>query len=326
MRLSLLERLAEPRTGSPLRLENAEVSNGRAISGNLISESGTAYPIVRGIPRFVPSTNYAEQSFGRQWNKFRDVQLDSARGRTLSTTRFDDETGWSVADVRGKWVLDAGCGAGRFAEVVASRDANVVALDLSSAVDATAETLSRFPNVDVVQGSLLEPPFRHAVFDFAYSIGVIQHTPDPEKGIRAVVDTVEPGGRFAFTIYGRKPWTKLHAKYLIRPFTTRVPEAALLRGIEMVMPIAFPVTNFLYRVPLLGKLARFTVPIANYIEYDELTRQQRYAESVLDTFDMLAPKYDNPMTATEVQSVLDEAKVSSFEFRSCVPVVVNGVR
>src|SRR6185369_2485057 len=115
--------------------------------------------------------------------------------------------------LKGRWVLDAGCGAGRFAEIAASRGADLVALDYSSAVEAAAETLRRFPNADVVQGNMLEPPFRPGSFQFAYSIGVIQHTPDPPRAIDRVVRCVAPGGRFGMAIYGRRPWPKLNGKY-----------------------------------------------------------------------------------------------------------------
>src|SRR5205814_6750829 len=119
------------------------------------------------------------------------------------------------------WVLDAGCGAGRFAEVAAARGANLVALDMSSAVDAAAKTLAPFSNVDVVQGSILDPPLKRHSMAFAYCIGVAQHTPDPPRAVSQVIGTVRPGGRFAFSIYARRPWTKLNAKYLVRPLTRR---------------------------------------------------------------------------------------------------------
>ena len=56
--------------------------------GNLLgSSSGESYPIVKGIPRFVPQTNYAV-AFGDQWNRFPKVQLDSYAGVNLSETRL----------------------------------------------------------------------------------------------------------------------------------------------------------------------------------------------------------------------------------------------
>lgn len=326
MKPDLLKILVEPVTHARLFLEEGEVRGDEIESGRLVSEStGRVYRIVRGIPRFVATETYA-QSFGIQWNKFREVQIDSINGYDFSRRRFDQCTGWTEGQLQGKTVLDAGCGAGRFAEVAAARGATVTALDLSSAVDAAKETLARFPNVNVVQGSILEPPFRLASFDLAYCIGVAQHTPDPARVVAAVTNLVRPGGHFCFAIYGRRPWTKLNAKYLIRPFTRRLSPDLLLKLIEGSMPVLFPLTDALFRLPFVGKMSQFIIPVATYVDRDELPRAYRRKEAVLDTFDMLSPRFDQPMTAAEVEAVFQKLNVSSWTFTRRVPVNCVGTR
>lgn len=327
MREKLLSILVEPTTYAELRPENVVREGGEIVSGDLVSVlTGKTYPIVRGIPRFVPNSMYAE-NFGKQWNMFREVQVDSETLAGHSEKRFDAEIGWTSADMEGKWVLEAGCGAGRFAEVAAARGGDFVGLDLSSAVDATKKTLARYPNADVVQASMLDMPFRPGTFDLAYTIGVLQHTPDPEGACTQVARVVKPnGGRFAMTAYARRPWTKLNTKYLIRPLTKRLPDDLLLGAIKASMPFVFPVADALFRVPVVGNVARFTMPVACYPERTEYTREQRYAESVLDTFDMLAPAYDAPMTWQEVERALQKAGAKGWTFRHKIPINVYGVR
>ena len=326
MREKLTEVLVEPGTHAKLDLKVTK-GRGQVIEEGVLTSTvtGKTYNIRNGIPRFVEMDTYAE-SFGRQWNAFREVQLDSHTGKSYSRDRFDAELGWTTDDLRGKWVLDAGCGAGRFAEIAAAREPNLVALDLSSAVDATARTLSRFSNVDVVQGSILEPPFKPAGFDYCYCIGVIQHTPDPSRAMSSLLRCVHKDGGFGFTIYARRPWTKLYGKYLLRRFTVGMPAEKLLSSIEKVMPVLFPVTEALFPLPVVGKLARFALPIANYTERVNLTRDQRYQEAILDTFDMLAPAYDSPMTWQEVESVLRAEQVTEWKFLNRVPINVYGKR
>lgn len=327
MREELLEVLGEPGTGAKLELRDARGSGDTIDEGTLVStETGRTYPIVRGIPRFVDPSNYTA-SFGLQWNTFRTVQVDSETAGAHSRQRFDDETGWTEERLKDKWVLDAGCGAGRFAEIAASRGARLFALDMSSAVEAAKETLSRFPKANVVQGSVLEPPVRRGTVDFAYCIGVAQHTPSPKTVLRQVVEAVKPGGEFCFTIYARRPWTKLNTKYLVRPLTKRLPKQTLLNAIERVMPVVFPVADKLFALPKVGRLAQFVIPVAVYPEERAgWGREQRYAESVLDTFDMLSPEYDSPMTWQEVKTVLSAAHVRSHDFKTRVPINVVGVR
>jgi SAM-dependent methyltransferase len=266
------------------------------------------YTVKDGVPRFVPIENYAG-SFGFQWNRFRREQLDSFNNTTLSADRFWSETGWTADDMRGALVLDVGCGAGRFLDAASATDATIVGVDLSSAIDAAKDNLSGRSNVHFVQASIYDLPFRPGTFDKVYCIGVIQHTPDTVKSLKCIADMVRPGGDFAVTIYPRKPWTKLFSKYWFRPITRRMSKEKLLGAIEKIMPIAFPVTSVLFRVPLLGRVFRFVIPIANYVEERQLSDQQRYAWAVLDTFDMLSPYYDQPMTEVEARKPLLESGI-----------------
>ena len=266
------------------------------------------YPITNGIPRFVPVDNYAS-SFGFQWNLFRKEQLDSYNGTSLSGTRFWLETDWDRDELKGKWVLDAGCGAGRFLDVASGTEGEIVGIDISSAVDAARASLEERQNVHLIQASIYDLPFSDETFDFVYSIGVIQHTPDPAASLRAVAAKLKPGGKFSVTIYPRKPWTKLFSKYWIRPLTRRMRKEKLLSIIQGVMPVMFPLTNFLFGLPLAGRFFQFAIPVANYVNEGQLSREQRYAWAILDTFDMLSPYYDQPMTETEARDALSDSSL-----------------
>ena len=86
------------------------------------------FPVVGEIPRFVPKENYAE-SFGLQWNRFANTQIDSKVGTNRSEIRFREETLWDERDLNGKLVLDAGCGSGRFSEIALKLGASLIAVD-----------------------------------------------------------------------------------------------------------------------------------------------------------------------------------------------------
>jgi SAM-dependent methyltransferase len=261
------------------------------------------FPISSGIPRFVQNHNYGS-SFGYQWNCFKLEQLDSANHTRLSESRFFLETGWVPEWMDGKWLLEAGCGAGRFLEIASRTSAQVVGLDLSNAVDAARHTLRDRKNIHFVQADIYELPFRSGTFDGCYSIGVIQHTPDPPRALASLPKLIRPGGRFAVTIYERRRWTMLHSKYWARRITRHIKDRTLLRAVKVVIPVLFPITEVLYRIPIAGKFFQFTIPVANYVEKKELTLRQRYRWALLDTFDMLAPAYDQPMTQEEAETAL----------------------
>jgi SAM-dependent methyltransferase len=194
MKRELLERLRCPKTGQRLTLDTPQPITDFIESGWLVSVDGQhRYPIRNGIPRFVPEVNYAE-NFGMQWNYFRQTQLDSHSGHPISANRFWKATGWRPEDMKGQWVLDAGCGAVRFAEVALNAGANVVALDYSSAVDACYANLEHHPNLHVVQGDIYALPLERESFSFVYSLGVLQHTPDVAKAFAALPPMLHDGG------------------------------------------------------------------------------------------------------------------------------------
>ncbi|HEY0432199.1 MAG TPA: methyltransferase domain-containing protein [Pyrinomonadaceae bacterium] len=305
MQLKLLEVLACPKCFGELSCIASEVSaDGEIVAGKLECRAcQKTYPIEDSIPRFVQRENYAS-SFGYQWNQFKSEQIDSINGTGLSEQRVYSETGWTKQWIEGKWILDAGCGAGRFLEVVSRERCEAVGVDLSNATDAARATLGDRKNVHLVQASIYELPFRSGVFDGCYCIGVIQHTPDPQKTLHSLPRVLKAGGRIAVTIYERKHWTKLNAKYLIRPLTKRMSKKSLLYLIKGLMPILFPITEITFRIPYLNRIFMFAIPVANYVGESKLTLRQRYHWAILDTFDMLSPQYDQPQTFQDAEKPL----------------------
>ena len=81
------------------------------------SASNKIYKIKNNIPRFCSEENYSS-SFGYQWNKFYNTQLDSFCDITLSHNRFWAETKWDPKSLENLNVLEVGSGAGRFSEVL----------------------------------------------------------------------------------------------------------------------------------------------------------------------------------------------------------------
>ena len=307
MKERLLSILMCPACTGDLSCKQEKVEDGEIISGELICQScSTHYPIINAIPRFVPLDNYSS-SFGMQWNIFKRTQVDMFSGLTSSYDRFVSETTWEIADLKkGEWILDAGCGNGRFLEIASRGEADVVGVDLSSACDAASDILKDRKNLHIVQASILALPFRNNAFDKGYCIGVAQHTPDPEKVIRELPRVIKPGGDIAVTIYEKRRFTMLYAKYLLRPLTKRMNQKTLLASIKCVAPVLFPLTEVLFRIPVLGKGFIFCIPFANYVHEKSFTWRQRYEWAILDTFDMLAPAYDFPQRQKDIERYLKE--------------------
>ena len=194
-----------PGTGEPLRV----------VGNELVAEDGTRFPIVDGVPRFVASEHYAG-SFGVQWNRYPQTQLDRANGTHISRHRFQQITGRLPEALRGQRVLEAGCGMGRFLDVVAEAGAEVWGADMSLAVVPAACNTRDRARCQVVQADLHRLPFG-ADFDFIYSIGVLHHTPDPASAFASLVKHLKPGGTICAWVYARGTRSHLRTRLIPRP-------------------------------------------------------------------------------------------------------------
>jgi SAM-dependent methyltransferase len=133
-----------------------------------------------------------------------------------------------------KRVLEAGCGMGKYVRVASELGTELaVGLDASDAVDRAVTTTERRPNVLIVQGDIFHPPL-HGGFDFAYSVGVLHHTPAPRRAFESVASLVRPGGELAVWLYPHANQTapyllEIWHERLLRPMTSRLPHRMLER-------------------------------------------------------------------------------------------------
>lgn len=285
MKRAALRFLVCPSCREELELQVESEDGSEVLAGRLRSPGcGREYPILRGIPRFVESEAYAS-SFGYEWNRFSRVQLDSTNGTRESEQTLETTTGWTEADYRDHLVLDAGVGAGRFAEVVADKGGEVVGIDLTTAVDAAAANIGRRERVHLLQADIFAMPFRAGTFDLAYSIGVLHHTPDARAAFERVAAMVRPGGGLAVYLYARYGPGYRFADG-IRRITTRLPERVMLSLSAAAVPL-----YYVYRLPALGKLLSFVCPISQHPNW-----RWRW----LDTFDWYTPRYQWKLLYPEV--------------------------
>lgn len=269
MKQHVVKDLVCPLSSDPLRLEAAgdldDVDSGELVC----TGCGRRWPIRYGIPRLVPPGLEDQQrktaaAFGWQWQHFVEMHPEFEAQFLDWLHPIDPEF------FRDKRVLDAGCGTGRHAYFAAAYGAReVVAMDLSGAVETARRNLARFDNVHVLQGDLLRPPLRTATagggFDFVYSIGVLHHLPDPHVGFRSLLRYVRPGGTIAVWVYGYE--NNGFVRNVVEPLrgvSTKIPPP-LLRALAWPLAVGFHgVARGVYR-PLNGTAAGRSLPLNEYI-------------------------------------------------------------
>jgi len=310
MKPRLRELLACPRCKGDLALRTDQVNGEEVVTGTLTCPPcETRYPVIAGIPRFVSHDAYAE-SFGDEWHRFRTVQLDSANGTRESEEGFARKTGLGPADLRDRLVLDAGVGAGRYAEVAAHWGAEVVGIDLTRAIDAARENLRARSGAHLVQADIFALPFRDATFDVAYSIGVLHHTPDTAAAFRCVAAMVKKGGQLAVYVYQAGGLMR-YVSDALRRVTTRLPRPVVYYGSLVAVPL-----HYLHTLPVVGRATQVLLPTIDHPRW-----QCRW----LDTFDWYTPRYQWKHRYPEVLRWFREAGFTDL-YVADEPICVRGLR
>lgn len=317
-KLKLQTKLICPHHKSELKMDSDNLQ--------YVCKSGCIYPIIKNIPRFVPYNSYAD-SFGLQWNTYKQTQLDSFTKTTISQDRLKRILMGSFELLQGKDVLEAGCGAGRFTEILLQNGANVISADLSAAVEANYDNCKSYENYFICQADILNLPVNPETFDLVICIGVIQHTPNPEKTIKALISYVKPGGLLVIDHYTRgypeTPSRKILRAFLIR----RSPQfsMAFIKGLTNAVWPIHKILGSRRQTSWIKKgrsLFLYMSPLVDYHDaYPQLSKEQLKTWAMLDTHDTLTDHYKHIRTSAEIQDQLIKCGMENIQ----IAVAGNGI-
>jgi SAM-dependent methyltransferase len=236
-------------------------------------------------------------TYGLQWNRFRILRPEEDRAT------FFNRTGLTTQDIAGTLILDAGCGMGRYLRVAGEAGARVVGLDLSEATRAARDLTSDLADVLILRGDLLRPPLAEGTFDHIYSIGVLDHTPDPRQAFLALARLLKPGGRIAIWVYQKERPLLERIIGVHRAVSRRLPLSVLLGLSRLMAPIGGIKRSLLRsRNKLVSRIGVVlnVATIGVSMHPDPEVR-------VCDTLDWYAPKYMSRHTLDEVSGWFVEA-------------------
>jgi SAM-dependent methyltransferase len=250
MKGKLLDYLRCPSCSGAILLSSvASTEEAEIIEGQLACDRcRRTYPVVRGIPRFgTPEKLEADkaataENFGWQWQHF--VQSDELYA--------DQFLGW-IAPVRpeffqDKVVLEGGCGKGRHTQLAANWGArDVIGIDLSDAVETAFTATRTLENAHIVQADIYHLPFAR-VFDYAFSVGVLHHLPDPRAGFNSLAAKVKAGGYLSAWVYGAEnnEWITRFVDPLREKFSSRIDRRVLLHLSKLPAAVMYLATKLIY--------------------------------------------------------------------------------
>jgi 2-polyprenyl-6-hydroxyphenyl methylase / 3-demethylubiquinone-9 3-methyltransferase len=128
-----------------------------------------------------------------------------------------------LGDLRGRLVLDAGCGGGLVARELAAAGATVVGLDRSLGSLGVARRAVEVGAFRPVQGRLERLPFADGAFDAVVAADVLEHVPDLPAAVAELARVLGPGGGFAFDTINRTAWSWFTAVFGLERVLRMVP-------------------------------------------------------------------------------------------------------
>jgi SAM-dependent methyltransferase/uncharacterized protein YbaR (Trm112 family) len=333
MRERLLEWMVCPLCSEGLELEIFLQEGQQIIEGALQCSCGQIFPIIGGIPRmlhgalrydliqvypdffhrhpelidetFVPERDSiivqkqkTIDRFGYEWTYFDDYDCDNFEAFVNPLP---------VNFLKGKLGLDIGCGAGRHARQASERGAEVVCVDLSEAVDVAYKNNAENAFVHVVQSDIYKLPFKTGKFQFIYSLGVLHHLTEPERGYQTLIPFLSEGGALFIWLYAYAP--RKIALETLRSVSQKLSNNNIRRMAYICNLIDYGIFVNMYHLmcnlPVLGKLVNRDI-FMRFKEY----KGYGFRVGYIDWFDRLSAPITNFYKKSEVRKWLTRSGLS----------------
>lgn len=233
--------------------------------------------------------------FGEQWTKYQDNL-----GYYGSVALFEDVFAplLTAADLAGKRVADIGAGTGRFVNIFLDAGAShVVAIEPSAAFDVLKRnTGTRESRVTYLQvtGDRIPPDLG---LDYAFSIGVLHHIPEPRPVLLAARRALAEGGTFCAWLYGAEGNRAYLAVLAVLRAVSRPLPHRLLAGVAGVL--YWPLRSYM------AVAARVNVPLGGYL--NRVLGHLDADKIRLVIYDQLKPAYARYYTRDEARALFEDA-------------------
>jgi len=234
------------------------------------------------------------EDFGQQWSHFTDNT-----GYYGSTDILKDICGphFNLENFKQKTIIDIGAGTGRLTNLLIESGAkHVYALEPSKAFDVLLKNTTKNAEKITYLHTTGDNIPNDIHYDFAISIGVIHHIPDPVPTLKSAIMHLKPGGKIIIWLYG-KEGNRLYLFFasFIRLITIKIPNNYLIYiSKKLVNPLR-----------LYGILCKsFKLPMHEYMK--KHINKLDNASLLITIYDQLNPHHAKYYKKDEAFSLLED--------------------
>jgi ubiquinone/menaquinone biosynthesis C-methylase UbiE len=229
-----------------------------------------------------------ERQFHNAWAAAIDVDgirvADYFEACTAPENRFILK---QMGDIRGKLLLDLGCGAGENSVYFAKQGARCVATDYSPGMVEIALQLAAANGVEIEgrTANAMALDFPDNTFDLVYASNLLHHIPDPKIALKEMHRVLKPGGKACF-------WDPLKHNPVINVYRRMASEVRT----DDEMPLDINIVNYIQS--LFSETSYDTFWIATlwiflrfYLIEKVDPNKERYWKKIIIEQERLAPMY-----------------------------------
>ncbi len=256
--------------------------------------------------------------FGREWARFSQEALNEQEREEIFRQYFSIFP-WERLPEDGGRGADIGCGSGRWAKAVAPRVRELYLVDASEeALEVARRNLQGHRNVKFCRAGVGNLPFGDESLDFAYSLGVVHHIPDPEAGMRSIATKLKPGAPFLLYMYyafdNRPAWYRglWHFSDIVRRVLSRQPQWVKVAVAEVAaLCIYWPLARMASLLSRLGPRIKHW-PLAYY-------RDRSLYVMRTDALDRFGTRLEQRFTRNQITEMLARAGFDRIKFSDGPP-------
>jgi len=255
-------------------------------------------------------------SFGNEWNDFDQSKISDSEAQKIfneyfSIFPFDLITSESEG-------FDMGCGSGRWARLIAPKVKRLHCIDPSNAINVAHRNLSDLDNIVFHKNSVDNVPLSKNSQDFGYSLGVLHHIPDTEKGIRSCVDLLKTGAPLLLYLYyefDNRPFF-YRVVWLVSDLFRRLIYRLPFRIRRMVTDIIamtayYPLARLSYILDLFG-VETSNIPLSYYKDHTFFTMRT-------DSRDRFGTPLESRFTKAQIEVMMKNSGLCNIHFFDSAP-------